>query len=260
MTSVASFRDACAEHYEDAGSLLTARVGSRLRTDGLLTFDGLRTRANVVAASRMLLRMFAHPDSEGDGLTAIRDLGADRRGRAGLGNGAVAAHTDQAQNPVPPRLLFIACITPAATGGASMLTDGRAVYETLASEDPEALDALGSSRAAFFGAGAGHSSAIFRRNGDRVTLRLRQDELARFAPAAEPHLPALRAAIQAHTLGLTLRPGQAYLLDNHRWLHARTAFTGNRELLRALGDPVSLIALPDGFPVARAEAACSHLS
>ncbi|MET8247782.1 hypothetical protein ABZV31_27265 [Streptomyces sp. NPDC005202] len=65
------------------------------------------------------------------------------------------------------------------------------------------------------------------------------------APSSSPTCPLLRSAITASQRRLTLRTGQGYLLDNHRWLHARTRFTGDRRLLHALGEP--RFALPDGF-------------
>ncbi|MFJ5678081.1 hypothetical protein [Streptomyces sp. NPDC093097] len=44
---------------------------------------------------------------------------------------------------------------------------------------------------------------------------------------------------------MELHAGEGYLLDNYRWLHARTAFLGTRRCYRALGNPRSR--LPHGF-------------
>lgn len=53
----------------------------------------------------------------------------------------------------------------------------------------------------------------------------------------QPHLPDLKAAALRYQQSLPLKPGQGYLLDNERWLHARTAFVGDRVHWRALGNP-----------------------
>jgi hypothetical protein len=60
---------------------------------------------------------------------------------------------------------------------------------------------------------------------------------------------ALSEAIERHTLIVPLVAGRGYLLDNHRWLHARTAFTGPRLIHRVLGVPAP--SLPTGIPVPR---------
>ncbi|WP_442789387.1 TauD/TfdA family dioxygenase [Kitasatospora sp. NBC_01302] len=49
----------------------------------------------------------------------------------------------------------------------------------------------------------------------------------------------LRSAVERHSRRLQLQRGEAFLLDNHRRLHARSAFSGPRQLHRALGDPLA---------------------
>ena len=58
--------------------------------------------------------------------------------------------------------------------------------------------------------------------------------------------------ITRHQSRLLLAPGQGYLLDNHRWLHVRNQFTGDRSYLRALGEP--RIRLANGFAISPAAA------
>ncbi|MFE4977674.1 TauD/TfdA family dioxygenase [Kitasatospora sp. NPDC056651] len=43
--------------------------------------------------------------------------------------------------------------------------------------------------------------------------------------------------LPAGRLRLRLAPGHGVVLDNHRLLHGRTGFSGERLTLRALGDP-----------------------
>jgi len=145
-------------------------------------------------------------------------------------------------------LLLTSCRRPSATGGASVLVDGQAVYEDLAESQPDALRAFRTPHSVLFGGAAGHLGSIFADNGnDRVTVRLRLDDLAQFSPDVSRWLPTLRAAIDRHAITIGLDRGQGYILDNHRWLHGRNAFTGQRVIYRVTGDPLPNLAIPIGF-------------
>lgn len=84
----------------------------------------------------------------------------------------------------------------------------------------------------------------------RLQLRLRLDDLVTFAPDLQPWLPTLQATIARHTITVPLADGDGYILDNHRWLHAREQFIGARNLYRVLGDPLPSLGLYPGIPVA----------
>ncbi|WP_381802839.1 TauD/TfdA family dioxygenase [Streptomyces niveus] len=213
----------------------------QLRESGLVTLDGLATREAVLSFVSRVMTASPHRDSDPDGLTTIRDSPrhAGRPGFAGLGNGQLDPHTEQSGLPSPPRLMLLVCSRPADRGGECLLTDGRLLHADLLRQgDGEAADALSQPRTAYFGAGDGHASQVLSHHRDeRVSIRLRFDALARWSPIVAPHLPGLRAAALNHQQSLRLTPGQGYLLDNKRWLHARSAFVGDRLHLRALGDP-----------------------
>ncbi|MEU0253124.1 TauD/TfdA family dioxygenase [Streptomyces sp. NPDC006184] len=223
-------------------------IAAQLRETGLVTLDGMTTRREVLSFASRLMAITPHPHGAPDGLTLIHNTGshAHRAGFAGLSNGELLPHTERSGTPTPPRLILLVCLQPASAGGETLLADGRDVHARLVSENRAAAVALCQPRTAYFGAGAGHASQVFTIQADgRISIRLRQDGLARWSPIVQPYLPILRSAIAASHRRLTLRAGQGYLLDNHRWLHARTRFTGDRRLLRALGEP--RFALPDGF-------------
>ncbi|WP_329822369.1 hypothetical protein [Streptomyces sp. JV176] len=123
-------------------------------------------------------------------------------------------------------------------------------YPVCLSECADAVVGLSRPSTVFFGGSGGHPTQIFTTHpGGRVSIRLRQDELAQFSTIIQHYLPRLSQTIRAHQMPLSLAPGQGYLLDNERWLHARTPFTGSRLCHRALGTP--LAPLPPGFPVTR---------
>jgi hypothetical protein len=44
-----------------------------------------------------------------------------------------------------------------------------------------------------------------------------------------------------------LNAGQGYILDNHRWLHGRRAFTGQRVMYRVNGNPLPHLGITPGF-------------
>ncbi|MGW8557358.1 TauD/TfdA family dioxygenase [Streptomyces tubercidicus] len=241
------------DHYVNVrGTQADEAITAQLRETGLVTIDGLPNRHQVLAFATRLMGITSHPHSAPDGLTLIRDTGshAHRAGFAGLSSGELQAHTERSGTPEPPRLMLLVCLRPTATGGDVLLADGRHVYDRLVKSCREAAIALARPRTASFGAGAGagagHTTQVITAHaGGRISLRLRQDGLARWSPVIQPYLPHLRGAIANSQHRITLQAGQGYLLDNHRWLHARTSFSGDRQLLRALGEPH--FSLPEGF-------------
>ncbi|MFJ9901137.1 TauD/TfdA family dioxygenase [Streptomyces sp. NPDC091280] len=237
------------------------RIAGQLRDSGLVTVDGLASRTDVLAFATRIMNVVPHRDSDSDGLTTIRDSrrNTHRAGFAGFSNGPLDPHTERSGTPNPPRLMLLVCGQAAATGGECLLTDGQAVHFDLFTGHRPAGTALAQPRTAFFGAGDGHASQVFTVHPDlRVSVRLRLDGLARWSPIVQPYLAQLRAAAVRHQVRLRLAPGQGYLLDNERWLHARSAFTGDRLFWRALGLP--LFPMPRGFVPARDSVSAPMLS
>ncbi|WP_406086361.1 TauD/TfdA family dioxygenase [Kitasatospora purpeofusca] len=228
------------------------RVAAALREHGLVRLRCLGGRSEVLDIAALLMsELWQHRDADPDGLTVIRDTGRHdgRVGFGGLGRGDLALHTECAQLPRPPRLMVLACARAAEDGGESLVVDGKAVLAELAASHPAAMEALSAPRAAYFGGSDGHFAPVLEHLcGGQWRLRLRQDELARFSAEVQAHLPALRRAVEHHTSRMRLACGQALVLDNHRVLHGRTRFTGERLLLRALGWPRPVLGMEAGFP------------
>ncbi len=84
-----------------------------------------------------------------------------------------------------------------------------------------------------------------------MIVRLRLDDLAQFSPQATRALPALRATISRHAITFALAAGQGYVLDNHRWLHGRRAYTGHRVIYRVTGNPATHLGIAPGFTPTR---------
>jgi hypothetical protein len=53
--------------------------------------------------------------------------------------------------------------------------------------------------------------------------------------------------VEQHTRTLRLVDGEGFAILNDRWLHGRTPFAGDRMMLRILGNPLPVLALPPGF-------------
>jgi alpha-ketoglutarate-dependent taurine dioxygenase len=249
MTRLPAFRPIgpLAEHVVDV-------LVSDLASTGLAMVEGVDDERTLLWLAGSLAVVAPHRDGAPNGITLLADRGrvAGHGGLAGFGAGALAAHTDRSSLPEPPGLLIVVCRASGRTGGESILADGQAVYADLARHSPGTLAALSVPRSVLFGGTAGHlGSVITHRPDGRVSLRLRWDSLARFSPGVSRVLPDLRAAVDRHTVEIALRPGQGYVIDNHRWLHGRRAFTGSRAVYRVLGDPHVECTATTGFmPVA----------
>jgi hypothetical protein len=229
----------------DPGDVLTT-----LADRGLVVLDGLATSADLLRVARSIATVVPHRDSGPDGVTTLTDLGEARvrTGFAGFSACALNPHTDRSGVPMPPALLMMSCGQAATTGGQSVLIDGQAVYDDLSEFEPEALRALCAPRSVLFGGAAGYLGTIFTAIGDgRLLVRLRLDALARFSPGVSHWLPVLRDAIDRNATEVGLAAGHGYVLDNHRWLHGRRAFTGQRVVHRVNGNPLPELGIRTGI-------------
>ena len=159
-----------------------------------------------------------------------------------------ALHTDRSGIPSLPGLVLTACGRAPAAGGESLLVDGQLVYDELAATKPAARAALSALRSVLFGSADGYLGSVFTKRNGAVSIRLRTDDLARFAPTVMPHLPALRAAITKHAVTRAMSAGAGYVVDNHRWLHGRNGFSGRRVLYRVTANPHAHTLLPGIYP------------
>ncbi|MFF3568266.1 TauD/TfdA family dioxygenase [Nocardia jiangxiensis] len=227
-----------------------AKIAAQLTKDGFARFDGIRTRTQLVTLSASLGAIIAHRDSNDDGVTTLEnraELG-QRLGFAGFGTGALPPHTDRSGEINPPALLLLVCGHRSASGGECLAIDGRSVYTDLMHTNPRAIQALTRPRTALFGGASGYLGSVFEHTqGGRIRIRLRMDGLVQYSPELTPWLPALTAAIEQHTTRFALDPGHGYVLHNHRWLHGRTAFTGDRLMYRLSLNPHPEFAIPSGF-------------
>jgi len=168
-------------------------------------------------------------------------------------------HTDRSGWAKPPAILATALKTPATGGGgASLFVDGREVAQYIRVHEPALYDMMVSTSPSHtsFKSDDGSFAArpiIVRLQQDQdedqshessesdeeggmrdMIIRFRLDGGIRFSPAMLSMLPRLEDLICERAFGVELSAGQGYIVDNHRFLHGRTAFEGDREILRVL--------------------------
>jgi alpha-ketoglutarate-dependent taurine dioxygenase len=207
-----------------------ARFGIALLTD-------VPGPAELLTLADALGTVVPHADSRADGVTVIEDRGATSSAMGGFSRRGLSPHTDRSGIDFPPGLVLTACGREPDSGGEALFVDGQAVYEDLGATDPAALEALGSPRSVLFGGADGHLGSVFSTHHRMVAMRLRLDNLARFAPTVAPHLPAFQAAIERHTVTVLLPARDGYVINNHRWLHGRHSFQGHRVIYRVIANP-----------------------
>jgi gamma-butyrobetaine dioxygenase len=169
------------------------------------------------------------------------------------------AHTDNPYRDPPPSLQVLACLANSVDGGESVVVDGFAVVERLVAEDPRGLSLLSARCARFeYAAEAGvrlRAKAPLVElgpDGELLAVRFNNrsaapivdtpfDEMAdyyaayrRFAALIEDPALAFR---------FKLAPGEAFIVDNRRVLHGRTAFSsgGGRWLQGCYADRDGLL-------------------
>ncbi|KAJ6492030.1 hypothetical protein C8R45DRAFT_1073427 [Mycena sanguinolenta] len=176
-------------------------------------------------------------------------------------------HTDRSGWDLPPRVLITTLKVQAISGGHSMLVDGQALLRHLRLNEPFLYGLITSPKYSSFRSDDGTFTPrpIF----DEATgiLRLRFDDGVQLSATLIENWAKFRDAIYMHSFAIALSRGQSYIVDNHRFLHGRTSFTGQRELLRVLVDvapPTKVVPLTkailfdvDGTLV-RAEALSKH--
>lgn len=171
----------------------------------------------------------------------------------GYTDAAIEAHTDQPFIDQPPRYQLLHCMRPAAVGGDNYVVDGLAAARYLGALDAEALRILRSTNVHFHRQQRAFESLVvapilsLREDGEfqirysyftMAPQRLPFSQMDGWYRAYRRFADIVRSP--AHQYRLRLEAGDFLLYDNHRMLHARTAFQGARWLrgvyFDALGD------------------------
>lgn len=157
----------------------------------------------------------------------------------GLG---LQAHTDNPYRDPVPTLQLLYCLQNSAEGGDSIVVDGFACAKRLQQQDAAAFDLLSRYPARFAYAGDATVSLSARKplieletDGKLAAVRFNNRSAAPFVDIPYDEMAAYYAAyrhfasiIDDPVMGVSfkLEPGEAFLVDNTRVLHARAGFSG----------------------------------
>ncbi|MEM7005941.1 MAG: TauD/TfdA family dioxygenase [Pseudomonadota bacterium] len=188
----------------------------------------------------------------------------------GLG---LQAHTDNPYRDPVPSLQVLYCLESSAAGGENMVVDGFACARRLKAENPEYFDVLARYCARFEYVGEDGVHLTSRRplielapDGELVSIRFNNRSLAAVTDVPFEKMELWYEAYRrlgeiiddpAMEVVFRLEPGEAFIVDNTRVLHARKAYsgTGHRWLQGCYADKDGLRSTRDALRLARLEAA-----
>ena len=230
-------------HYEAVRDSDSARLDllRRLRDHGFaLLLDGPQTADGITQIAGLVGTL---EQATYDQVFDIRPESAPQL--MGNLNRAVPPHNDEPFRFTPPGIATLQCLTPADEGGESLLVDGFHVAALLRAQDPEAFDLLARIPQGYHRFHEGQvdlrvRSRVIRldEEGEVIGFRFHTRSLAPLdvpGELVEPLYAANQALCRllsdpANQFRRRLAPGEALLFDNHRVLHAREAFGGNRHM------------------------------
>lgn len=152
------------------------------------------------------------------------------------------AHTDNPYRDPTPSMQILYCLENSAEGGDSMVVDGFRVVERLREESAEVFELLARHCARFEYAGSPGVRLQTRRpiielapDGEIIAVRFNNRSIAPVTDVPFDLMPAWQAAYRRFSelvdepsmaVSFKLAPGECFVLDNRRVLHARTAYSG----------------------------------
>ncbi len=158
-------------------------------------------------------------------------------------NLGLQAHTDNPYRDPVPTLQLLACLENTVQGGESVIVDGFKVAERLKREHPRHFHLLSGIPARFEFAGspgvrlrAKRSIIELGPDGELLAIRFNNRSLAAVTDASFEDMADFYAAyrrfaelIEDDAMAVTfkLAPGELFIVDNTRVLHARRAFSGS---------------------------------
>lgn len=188
----------------------------------------------------------------------------------GLG---LQAHTDNPYRDPVPTVQVLYCLESSAAGGENMVVDGFACVRRLQEENPEYFDVLAQYCARFEYAGEAGVCLTSRRplielapDGELIGVRFNNRSLAAVTDVPFDKMELWYAAYRqlgeiiddpAMEVVFRLEPGEAFVVDNTRVLHARKAYsgTGTRWLQGCYADKDGLRSTRDALLRSTQEAA-----
>ena len=157
-------------------------------------------------------------------------------------NLGLQAHTDNPYRDPVPTLQILACLENSVEGGDSIVVDGFKVAERLQAEHPSGFDLLSRHCARFAYEGSPGVRLRAKRpmielgpDGELIAIRFNNRSAAAFTDIPYTDMEAYYAAYRrfaeliedpAMAVSFKLKPGELFIVDNTRVLHARRSFSG----------------------------------
>ena len=158
-------------------------------------------------------------------------------------NLGLQAHTDNPYRDPVPTLQILACLENSVEGGELTVVDGFSIAQRLRAEDPTGFDLLSRHNARFEYTGSQGVRLRAKRplielgpDGELIAIRFNNRSAAAFTDipfdVMDDYYAAYRrmaALIEDPAMEVTfkLQPGELFIVDNTRVLHARKAFSGS---------------------------------
>jgi gamma-butyrobetaine dioxygenase len=158
-------------------------------------------------------------------------------------NLGLQAHTDNPYRDPAPTLQLLSCLENTVEGGDSIVVDGFNAAQRLRQESADHFDLLARYPLRFEYAGSAGVHLRAKRplievgpDGEMIAIRFNNRSAAAFVDIPYEAVPAFYAAYRRFAeiiedpsmeLVFKLRPGELFIVDNTRVLHARKAFTGS---------------------------------
>ena len=214
-----------------------------LERNGLITFDGINSRDELLGFSKRLGTIFHHRDSDEDGVTHITNSDEEitKDGYLAFSSSSLTLHTDRSSASEPPTWIVFFCNKQAEEGGDSLFVDVKEIYDILSKQHPTTLQTLKTPNSAIFGADKTQvvGSILNTLQDGQVYVRFRYDSLGYYSAPVVTVLSDFLNVMDKRSMLLSLSDHQGYIVQNGRWLHGRTSFKGKREAYRILVDPAS---------------------
>ena len=157
-------------------------------------------------------------------------------------NLGLQAHTDNPYRDPVPTLQILACLENSVEGGDSIVVDGFKVVERLKAENPRGFELLSGHAARFAYEGSAGVRLRAKRpmielgpDGELLAIRFNNRSLAAATDVPYEDMADYYAAYRrfaeliedpAMEVTFKLKPGELFIVDNTRVLHARKSFSG----------------------------------
>lgn len=227
-------------HYPDLASNADAKRAwlAAIRRYGFAKVTGLPTESGALFKVVDLFG-YVRETNYGRHFEVRTEVNPTNLAFTGLG---LQAHTDNPYRDPVPTLQVLSCLENSAEGGDNMVVDGFAAAQKLREVNPEGFALLHNHSARFEYAGEAGVKLTSRRpviglTPEGTLQNIRFNARSAAAPVDVPFdkMPAYYAALRqlsdiiddpASEVRFKLAPGEAFIVDNTRVLHARKGYSG----------------------------------